>query len=891
MVNFLNSKRKAPFFNFKKNEQVKVAEQEENAINPVKRSESFSREVNTTLLSNEPALNKTASIKKITSSLKKSFNNYVDPINKELEIELLPSPNLNFEVKRPGINSTYIYDTDEEQLEVNIIEHKIQQKLNMFLNIYNPTDFEINLSEIDLNSKKKFYSNLTYIETLFHYDNDRSCIVSSDLNKIKNVDSLVYQLNYNIFTSIDDINPSSTKQVIRGLRFHLKHLIKEYHQQDLKYKNVDTYEGLFTFWDEFNTIFTFEKMLEIENTLKVLFPRKGCSLSEVYLQYKLYSIYNSKNLLVNIQNCFLSLIYLFLLNDGLIFWDEYLKILTIDEDLYKSLSHVLVYDNLALVFEFLEMLIFLIGQFSYKPFLDIIQYLKNFSLIFFSLENCLNLKNDHKFKDLKEFKKVTDKLSTATLIILEKYLVNLSKNNQLNDFLILEKLTDYLGDIGKYNNSSYSKKILTLSQPIVRNSDIPDTKYRLVSSILTNLKSNKKFINGENYFVTDILLHFLKFLPNHFKQFYEKMVVNDKYIIEYVSEKDSLEDDINIYIQLLNENSLKIQSNRKGTGHNFDIRKFLFGEDDQYRMSDWIDINEFSEFGQSLFLSEPEAMAELYAADTPSELNVKNYNTMKKTTELNHTAIEVELVDNWVIKCFQNNHPLIFPYHLNHKSNKIYQLKQQYSSKLDIDFVYFNFLKIKDKKCANQPINKQGEIETSINVLEMRLDSFSTPMKTNINGMEMTVDSFGTPTNTKEKDVDACQNANFSGKTYVTHSPVPNDEDNTPKHEDSNLKNQFSYLFSNLSINKVNKIKVLNPTILDNISYDDDSQYTTQTPIDSISVHSDYTKDGTPQIEHANYLRKADDNSSISPSLSLNPNTPTRASYDQFISSCSAYIP
>ena len=198
MVNFLNSKRKAPFFNFKKNEQVKVAEQEENAINPVKRSESFSREVNTTLLSNKPALNKTASIKKITSSLKKSFNNYVDPINKEIEIELLPSPNLNFEVKRPGINSTYIYDTDEEQLEVNIIEHKIQQKLNMFLNIYNPTDFEIKLSEIDLNSKKKFYSNLTYIETLFHYDNDRSCIVSSDLNKIKNVDSLVYQLNYNI---------------------------------------------------------------------------------------------------------------------------------------------------------------------------------------------------------------------------------------------------------------------------------------------------------------------------------------------------------------------------------------------------------------------------------------------------------------------------------------------------------------------------------------------------------------------------------------------------------------------------------------------------------------------------------------------------------------------
>ncbi|CAI8508030.1 unnamed protein product [Hanseniaspora opuntiae] len=791
MTKFLNNSKKRSFLHFGKVDGKSDTETaNESKTNLIQKAESFRKEVDTALLSDKPTLGKKIS---------------------------------------------YIYNTDEEQLEDNIIDHKIHQKLNIFLNIYNTTEFGIDLDKLELNEKKQFYSNLTYIETLFHYDNKRSSIVSSDLKKIESVDSLVYQTDYNIFNSIDDINPSSTKHVIRGLRIHFQNLIEQYHHQALDTKNANSYEDIFRIWDNFKDIFTFDKMLKIETNLKTLFPRKGCSLSEIYLQFKLYSIFDSKDLLENIKSCFQALIYMFLLNDGLMFWDEYLKILTIDEDVYKSFPQVLVYDNLVLVFEFLEMLIFLIGQFSYKPFLDIIQYLKHFSLIFFSLENCLNLKNDHRFKDLKEFSKVADKLSHATLIILEKYLRNLSKDNQLNDFLILESLSEYLANEDEFKNESHCKKILTMSQPVSKSSDIPKTKYSLVSSILTNLGVKKKFINGENYFVSDILIHFLKFLPNNFKQFHQKMIVKKKVIMEFAINKDDLIDDIDEYLNLIKEKSLKLESNNSSIEKNFDIRKFLFDDNNQYRYSDWIDINEFSEFGQSLFLSQPKKASNLTNdADTPSELNIKMFKHNQNSVDVGYTAIEIDTVENWVISCFQNNHPLIFPYHLNHKCNTIYQLKSEYSTKLDIDFVYFKFLKIDEGK-KNKENSK------------------------------------------RKKHLSHYQNPDYSGNTI---------QDNSSVIESASFHKEHGYLYSDLSINKVNAVEVTKPVVLDNMSYDDESHYTTQTPIIDPSMQSDYI-DETPHVEYAQYLNHDDGASSISPSLNLEPNTATKDTYERFMSSCS----
>ena len=861
MTKFLNNSKKRSFLHFGKVDGKPDTETaNEFKTNLIQKAESFRREVDTALLSDKPTLSKKMSIRKVKNNLKKNINVYVDPLNKETRTKLLPSPVLANAAEKPYINSSYIYNTDEEQLEDNIIDHKIHQKLNIFLNIYNTTEFGIDLDKLELNEKKQFYSNLTYIETLFHYDNKRSSIVSSDFKKIETVDNLVYQTNYNIFNSIDDINPSSTKHVIRGLRIHFQNLIEQYHHQALDTKNANSYEDIFRIWDNFNDIFTFDKMLKIETNLKTLFPRKGCSLSEIYLQFKLYSIFDSKDLLENIKSCFQALIYMFLLNDGLMFWDEYLKILTIDEDVYKSFPQVLVYDNLVLVFEFLEMLIFLIGQFSYKPFLDIIQYLKHFSLIFFSLENCLNLKNDHRFKDLKEFSKVADKLSHATLIILEKYLLNLSKDNQLNDFLILERLSEYLANEDEFKNESHCKKILTMSQPVSKSSDIPKTKYSLVSSILTNLGVKKKFINGENYFVSDILIHFLKFLPNNFKQFHQKMIVKKKVIMEFAINKDDLIDDIDEYLNLIKEKSLKLESNNSSIEKNFDIRKFLFDDNNQYRYSDWIDINEFSEFGQSLFLSQPKKASNLNNdADTPSELNIKMFKHNQNSVDVGYTAIEIDTVENWVISCFQNNHPLIFPYHLNHKCNTIYQLKSEYSTKLDIDFVYFKFLKIDEGKKNKENSKRKSEARDSINVMNLTLDNFNTPIRV------------------KEEHLSCYQNPDYSGNTI---------QDNSSVIESASFHKEHGYLYSDLSINKVNAVEVTKPVVLDNMSYDDESHYTTQTPIIDPSMQSDYI-DETPHVEYAQYLNHDDGASSISPSLNLEPNTATKDTYERFMSSCS----
>ncbi|KAL6935559.1 hypothetical protein ACO0R3_000610 [Hanseniaspora guilliermondii] len=867
MTKFLNNSKKRSFLHFGKVDgKVESETVNESKTNLIQKAESFKKEGDTFLLSEKPTLSKKMSIKNVKSNIKKNINVYVDPLNNETRTKLLPSPVLANVTEKPFINSSYIYNTDEEQLEDNIIDHKIHQKLNIFLNIYNTTKFGINLDKLELNEKKQFFSNLTYIETLFHYENKRNSIESSDLKKIESVDSLVYQKDYNIFNSINDINPSSTKHVIRGLRIHFQSLIEQYHHQASKNKNSGSYEDIFTIWDNFNDIFTFDKMLKIETNLKTLFPRRGCSLSEIYLQFKLYSIFNSKDLLTNIKSCFQSLIYMFLLNDGLMFWDDYLKILTIDEDVYKSFPQVLVYDNLVLVFEFLEMLIFLIGQFSFKPFLDIIQYLKHFSLIFFSLENCLNLKNDHRFKDLKEFSKVTDKLSHATLIILEKYLLSLSKDNQLNDFLILERLSEYLANEDDFNNESQCKRILTMSQPILKTNKIPKTKYSLVSSILTNLGVKKKFINGERYFVSDILIHFLKFLPNNFKQFHERMIVKKKVIMEFAKSQDDLIDDIDEYMNLINEKRLKLESNNSTKEKNFDIRKFLFDDNNQYRYSDWIDINEFSEFGQSLFLSDPNHTSNMTNdADTPSKLNIKLFKHDKGSIDVGYTAIEIDTVENWVISCFQNNHPLIFPYHLNHQCNTIYKLKTEYSSKLDIDFVYFKFLKIDDEK-KKKNNKRKSETRDSINVMNLTLDNFNTPIKT------------------KEEHLSQYQHPDYSGNTiYINTIQEPKDNSSV---ESTTFHKEYGYLYSDLSMNKVNAVEVMKPIVLDNLSYDEESHYTTQTPIIDPSMQSDYINE-TPNVEYAQYFNHDDGVSSISSSLNLQPNTATKDTYERFMSSSS----
>lgn len=857
MTKFLSNSKKRSFLHFGKHDgKPNLDTTSESKTNLIQKAESFRREVDTALLSEKPSLNKKMSIKQVKNNLKKNINMYVDPLNKDTRTKLLPSPVLAKADEKPYINSSYIYHTDEEQLEDNIVDHKIHQKLNIFLNIYNTTEFGIDLDKLELNEKKKMYSNLTYIETLFHYDNKRSSVVSSDLKKIESVDNLVYQTDYNIFNSIHDINPGSTKHVIRGLRIHFQNLIEQYHLQAPDTKDASSYEDMFRIWDNFNDIFTFDRMLEIETSLKTLFPRKGCSLSEIYLQFKLYSIFDSKDLLDNIKSCFQALLYMFLLNDGLMFWDEYLKILTIDEDVYKSFPQVLVYDNLVLVFEFLEMLIFLVGQFSYKPFLDIIQYLKHFSLIFFSLENCLHLKNDHRFKDLREFSKVSDKLSHATLIILEKYLFNLSKDNQLSDFLILEKLSEYLANEDEFQNESHCKRILTMSQPVSRSKDIPKTKYSLVSSVLANLGVKKKFINGESYFVSDILIYFLKFLPNNFKQFHENMIVKKNMIVEFAIDKDDLIDDVDEYLNLINEKSLKAKSPNSSIGKNFDIREFLFDDNNQYRYSDWIDINEFSDFGQSLFLSQPKNQNLTNDADTPSKLNVKMFKHSQSSVDVEYTAIEIDTVESWVVSCFQNNHPLIFPHHLNHKCNTIYQLKSEYSSKLDIYFVYFKFLKIdggnnKDKK------KRKSATEDSINVMNLTLDNFNTPIRA------------------KEEHLSHYEDPNYSGNTIQEHSGGIGSA--------SFLREQ-SYLYSDLSINKVNAVEVMKPVMLD-VDYDEESQYAAQTPVMDPILQSDHM-DETPDVEYAQYLSNGDGTSSISPSLNLEPNTATKDTYERFMSSC-----
>ncbi|OBA25852.1 hypothetical protein HANVADRAFT_53620, partial [Hanseniaspora valbyensis NRRL Y-1626] len=739
-------------------------------------------------------------------------------------------------------------------LEANLLEHKIQQKLNNMLYIHTPSKFELNLSALPFSEKQKIYTTLTYIATIFHYD---TISYSIDLEKINWLDIILYDIDYNIFEKIEDISPTSTRQVIRGLRTHFQRLVSEYSG------TKDVMEIIFTVWKQFNNVFTFEKMLSIEQDLKTLFPRAGCSFSDVFLQFKLFKLFDDDSQEKNIINCFYSLLYLCLLNDGLITWNDYLQFSMIEGSLCKTLPLVISYDNLTIIFEFLEMLIFFIGQYAYKPFEEVMQFINNFSLVLFSLENCLEVKTEHKFKDLREFKKVSEKLSTATLILLKKYLNSLAENKQLNDFYCLKKLKNYLNIDIKQKKRYYSKEVLVLSQPIDNIDKLSQTKAELIATILTNLNKKQKYINGENYFVDNITIQFLKFISTNFDKFFSEMVVNDLIATEFLLDKNMVEDNKDIYnnlIYLMNNKENKLNNNF------IDIRKYLFEEENQYRLSDWINIDEFSEFGQEIFSNK-----------NSLESKEKTLNKLKNKSkcsfydlnnDLNYSMVEIQHVEDWVIQCFQNNHPLIFPTHLIQNCSKIYQLKSNYAEKLGLDFVYFKLAEFKNtqgdskfktnKRKKEVESNKEINTTDKMNTLDINKNNFQTPESKQLN-KESFFHNSGNITNENNFNIDSSK---YSGKTISQKR----------KTSDS----IHSFIKQQVTPVKVNKPIIAQPIIADSyeelISEQDlkslNLHYTNSkcdTELISIACSSDYEdKNKTNAFNLNSKINKSFDNTSYS---------------------------
>ena len=852
MANTLKTRKHKSFFGLPLSSTNTKKIDEKGMSIEIQKYESFEKQINKSLLppvtmqlnlesKDTIKVDKKLSFKKLTMNSKKKNKRHIAAPNSNITN--------NFENQEISYLQTEhpIITTD---LEANLLEHKIQQKLNNMLYIHTPSNFELNLSALPFSEKQKIYTTLTYIATIFHYD---TISYSIDLEKINWLDMILYDIDYNIFEKIEDISPTSTRQVIRGLRTHFQRLVTEYSG------TKDVMEIIFTVWKQFNNVFTFEKMLSIEQGLKTLFPRAGCSFSDVFLQFKLFKLFDDDSQEKNIINCFHSLLYLCLLNDGLITWNDYLQFSMIDGSLCKTLPLVIPYDNLTIIFEFLEMLIFFIGQYAYKPFEEVMQFINNFSLVLFSLENCLEVKTEHKFKDLREFKKVSEKLSTATLILLKKYLTSLAENKQLNDFYCLKKLKNYLTSDIKLKNRYYSKEVLVLSQPIDNIDKLSQTKAELIASILTNLNKKQKFINGENYFVDNITTQFLKFISTNFDKFFSEMVVNDLIATEFLLDKKMVEDNKEIYnnlIYLMNNKENKLKNN------SIDIRKYLFGEENQYRLSDWINIDEFSEFGQEIFSNK-----------NSSESKEKTLNKLKNeckcsfydlNNDLNYSMVEIQHVEDWVIQCFQNNHPLIFPTHLIQNCSKIYQLKSNYAEKLGLDFVYFKLAEIKNTQCdskfktnvTKKKVDSNEEINTTdkINTLDINRNNFQTPESKQVNKESFFLDS-GKIINENSFNINSSK---YSGKTISQSSPFNTSKKNYSSTDNFELKNNSSDIerktpesIHSFIKQQVTPVKVNKPIIAQPIIADSYEELISEEDLKSLNLHDTNSKGDTELISIA----------------------------------------
>ncbi|KAL6927226.1 hypothetical protein ACO0SA_003518 [Hanseniaspora valbyensis] len=877
MANALKTKKHKSFFGLplSSTNNKKIDEREINF--EIQKYASFEKQINQSLL--PPVSMKLDLESKDTMKLDKKLSFKKLSINsKKINKRHISAPNSNITNNFDNQEISYLqneHPTITTDLEANLLEHKIQQKLNNMLYIHTPSKLKLNLSSLPFSEKQKIYTTLTYIATIFHYD---TISYSIDLEKINWLDMILYDSNYNIFEKIEDISPTSTRQVIRGLRTHFQRLVTEY--SGIK----DVMEIIFTVWKQFNNVFTFEKMLSIEQGLKKLFPRAGCSFSDVFLQFKLFKLFDDDSQEQNIINCFYSLLYLCLLNDGLISWNDYLQFSMIDGSLCKTLPLVIPYDNLTIIFEFLEMLIFFIGQYAYKPFEEVMQFINNFSLVLFSLENCLEVKTEHKFKDLREFKKVSEKLSNATLILLKKYLNSLAENKQLNDFYCLKKLKNYLSADIKQKNKHYSKEVLVLSQPIDNIDKLSQTKAELIATILTNLNTKQKFINEENYFVDNITIQFLKFISTNFDKFFSEMVVNDLIATEFLLDKKMVEDNKEIYnnlIYLMNNKENKLNNNF------IDIRKYLFGEENQYRLSDWINIDEFSEFGQGIFSNKNSLKSK--EKKTLNKLkNEDKCSSYDLNKDLNYSIVEIQHVEDWIIQCFQNNHPLIFPTHLIQNCSKIYQIKSNYAAKLGLDFVYFKLAEIKNKhgdnKFSTNKVKKEDqsneEINTTykMNTLDINKNNFQTPESKQLNKESFFFDS----ENIANENSFNFDSSKYSGKTMnqsslanekkISYSPTDNFElKNNLSHTERKSPNSIHcFIKQQVTPVKVNKPIIARPIIADSykelISEEDlkslnlnDETSKSDTELISIACSSDY--------EDKNKTNTFNLNSKINPSF------------------------
>ncbi|XBW38087.1 hypothetical protein QEN19_003674 [Hanseniaspora menglaensis] len=546
-----------------------------------------------------------------------------------------------------------------------MIEQKILKKFQNILYIYDHSEFNLNLNNYTLNEKQSIYTNLTYIESSFHY-NTINCKVDS--KHIKNLNKILYRADYNIFDNSNNITTNSMRQVIRGLKIYFQRLINDYGGE--KY----FMEIIFNIWEKFNTVFTFQKMSEIKNKIKLVFPREGCSLSENFLQFKFLLIFDYPSEEENVLNCFYSLLYLFLLCDGIIFWDEYLEFVKMNDTLYKTLPLLISYNKLTTIFELLELVIFLAGQYIFKEFEELVQYIKSFSLVLFSLENCFSVANSEKFKDLNEFIKVTDTLSLAMLNLLLKYLSGLNESSQLKDFYLFDNLKDYLFNKNKKKKSNLYKKILILSQPSTKSFNPGKSLSLIISKILSNIKKSKQFINENSYLISDVFLCFLDFLPYNFDKFCNEMIVNENFVNKFLKNEQLYEDNDAILKKVIHQLS-NMQKNCKSS-------------------------------------------------------------TDLRGKELDYTQIEIKNVESWVIQIFEDNHPLIFPLYLQPNDTKIYQLKSKYAIKLDLSYVLFKLSKVefesnkKFKKDITQQYNEKFNQNTSLynGIQKEQLETFKDSM-------------------------------------------------------------------------------------------------------------------------------------------------------------------